>query len=215
MPERFLTQRLVALTLVEILVSLSVMAFLSVLTGVVIRSIEDTRTTGANKVVQASIYQIQQANTKFISEGGWINADTHITQIMQHLDATEVIDAITAPAVNINGFTPTTALTCGADYTCYRLNSGGIVAVRNFVNGNRVGTNGYFAPSAINTTEVNGHTTLLVLIDPDGVFKANDPSSYSAHFTFDELARFTPRPTGVSTIAGVTATQAPYLDLQQ
>jgi hypothetical protein len=196
-------------------VSLTVIAFLSLLIGVVIRAMEDMRATGANKVVQASVYQIQQANTQFVSEGGWINRDTHITQIMNQLDATEVINAVTDPPVNINGFTPTTALTCGDDFACYRLNSGGIVAVRNFVAGDLVGANGYFAPSAGNATEVNGHTTLLVLIDPDGVFKANDPSSYSAHFTFDDLARFTPRPTGVSTIAGVTATQAPYLNLQQ
>jgi hypothetical protein len=215
MPQRFFTQRHAALTLVEILVSLTVIAFLSLLIGVVIRAMEDMRATGANKVVQTSVYQIQQANTQFVSEGGWINVDTHITQIMQYLDSTEVIDSVTEPSVNINGFTPTSPLRCGDLGVCYRLNSGGIVAVRKLVAGDRVGVNGYFAPSAGNATEVNGHTTLLVLIDPDGVFKANDPSSYSAHFTFDDLARFTPRPTGVSTIAGVTATQAPYLNLQQ
>jgi competence protein ComGC len=220
MPPRFFTQRHTALTLVEILVSLTVMAFLSLLIGVVIRAMEDMRATGANKVVQTSVYQIQQANTQFVSEGGWINVDTHITQIMNQLDATEVIDTETDPAVNINGFTPTTALTCGDAFTCYRLNSGGIVAVRSLVAGDLVGANGYFAAPVAQgnippATEVNRHTTLLVLIDPDGVFRANDPSSASAHFTFDDLARFTPRPTGVSTIAGVTATQAPYLNLQQ
>jgi competence protein ComGC len=215
MSQTFFKKRQQALTLVEILVCLSIMAFLSLLIGVIVKAMDDMRATGANKVVQASIYDIQKANTTFVSSGGWITTDTHITQIMDNLDVIDVITVTGTPAVTINGFTPSTSLTCGGDFTCYRLNSGGTVAVQSFSTGDRVGTNGFFAPSGGNATEVNGHTTLPVVIDPDGVFKANDPSSASAQFTFDELARLTPRPNGSSTIAGVTATQAAYFNLQQ
>ncbi|MFN9691441.1 MAG: type II secretion system protein [Vampirovibrionales bacterium] len=215
MPQTFFKQRQQALTLVEILVSLSIIGFLSLLMGVVVRAMDDMRATGSNKVVQASIYDIQKANTKFLSEGGWISTDTHITQIMNNLDVTDVITVAGDPAVQINGFNAGTPLTCGGDFTCYRLNSGGTVAVQSFSTGDRVGTNGFFAPSAGNATEVNGHTTLPVLIDPDGIYKANDPGSASTQLTLDGLGRLTPRPTGISTIAGITATQAPYFNLQQ
>ena len=210
-----LMQRHNALTLVEILVSLSIIAFLSLLLGVIVKAMDDMRATGSNKVVQATIYDIQKANTRFVSSGGWITTDTHITQIMQNLDVTDVIDIAGVPAVTINGFAPNTPLTCGGPFTCYRLNSGGTVAVQSFSTGDRVGTNGFFAPSAGNATEVNGHTTLPILIDPDGIFNANDPSSASTQLTIDELARLTPRPNGASTIAGVAATQAAYFNLQQ
>ncbi|MCE2929867.1 MAG: type II secretion system GspH family protein [Vampirovibrionales bacterium] len=212
MPHIFFKQRQNALTLIEILVSLSIIAFLSLLMGVIIRAMDDMRASAANKVVQAIMYDIQKANTRFVSSGGWITTDTHITQIMNNLDVTDVIDVASIPPVTINGFEPNTPLTCGGTFTCYVLNSGGTLAVQSFSSGDRVGTNGFFAPSAGNATEVNGHTTLPVLIDPDGIFKANDPSSASSQFTLDELARLTPRANGQSTIAGVTATQAAYFN---
>ncbi len=215
MLQAFHTQRHRAFTLVEILVSLTIIAFLSLLLGVVFRAMDDMRATSANKVVQASIYDLQKAHTTFVSEGGWISGNTHITQIMQNLDVTDVIDVATTPNVTINGLNLTTSLTCGGTFTCYRLNSGATVAVQSFSTGDRVGTNGFFAPSSGAVTEVNGHTTLPILIDPDGVYKANDPSSASVQLTLDELGRLTPRPNGATTIAGVTATQATYFNLQQ
>ena len=59
MPQTFFKERQQALTLVEILVSLSIIAFLSLLMGVIVRAMDDMLATGANKVVQASIYDIQ------------------------------------------------------------------------------------------------------------------------------------------------------------
>ena len=218
MPKSFYTHRHNGFSLFEVLVSLSVVAFLSLLLGAFVNGAANMRATAANKVVQASIYDIQKSYTLFLSSGAWITRDTHITQIMQNLDTTDVI---TDASLSINGRSPTVALSCNGTVTCYRLNSGGIVAVRGFSpivdadSAQHIGSNGYFGPSPGNATEVNGHTILEIIIDPDGVFKKDDPSSASAQFMFDELGRLTPRPAGLSTIVSIEATQATYLDLQK
>ncbi len=213
-----------AMTLVEILVSMLIMSGLMLLLGVVVRAMGEVRLASSNKVAQASVFEVQKAYTRFVSNGGWISTDeqtaTHITMIMANLDNTAVIN----DGLQINGLTPTTSITCSnaGGFTCYRLQNNAVLAVRRFVAPdpavnptNITGLNGYFSPSAGNATEINGRTHQPIIIDPDGMFVNGDPSSASVHLFMDSLGRITPRNTGVSTLAGVTVDQPAYFNLQR
>ena len=202
-----------AMTLVEILVSMLIMAGLMLLLGVVVRAMGEVRLASSNKVAQASVLEVQKAYTRFVANGGWLAPDTHITTVMDSLDNTEVINN----GLKINGFTPTASLTCSSTggFTCYRLQNRAVLAVRRLDSIAITGANGYFSPSPGNSTEINGRTHLPIVIDPDGVFVNGDPSSASVHLFIDSLGRITPRNPGVSTLAGVAVEQPAYFNLQR
>lgn len=211
-----------AMTLVEILVSMLIMSGLMLLLAVVVRAMGEVRLASSNKVAQASVFEVQKAYTRFVSNGGWISTDeqtaTHITMIMANLDNTAVIN----DGLQINGLTPTTSITCSnaGGFTCYRLQNDAVLAVRRFVAptnnpSNITDANGYFAPPNTVATQINGRTHQPIIIDPDGMFVNGDPSSASVHLFMDSLGRITPRNTGVSTLAGVTVDQPAYFNLQR
>jgi type II secretory pathway pseudopilin PulG len=213
-----------AMTLVEILISMMIMSGLMLLLGVVIRAMGEVRLASSNKVAQASVFEVQKAYTRFVSNGGWISTDlqtaTHITTIMDNLDNIEVINN----GLQINGRTPTTSIACSVagGFTCYRLQNNSVLAVRHFVAPapennptNITDANGYFAPPNSQATQINGRTHQPIIIDPDGAFVNGDPSSASVHLFIDSLGRITPRNTGTSTVASVTVEQPAYFNLQR
>lgn len=204
-----------ALTLVELLVSLVILIGLSLLMTVVLRALADAKAISANKLAQNGVLELEKGYTQYLASGGMIQSGTHITEVMQFLDAVDTIS--TTSTVTLNGYTPDSEISCGSNsFTCYRLNSGAVVAVRPVPSPTTtLGTDGYFDFSTGNATLEGSNSHQPIIVDPDGVFRATDPNSASVHLTLDSLGRLTPRAVGTTTLAGVEVTQAPYFDLQR
>lgn len=177
-----------AFTLMELLISLILITAAACLSAITFRSVDVIKNQQSNKITESAILEVEGAYQTFLSKGNVINDNTHITDVLQHLnyrriwvDGTRYFNSLTTAAHG---------LCDGTTFTCYELESRALLAVRSktgAVNGN----NGYFTDDSIAATaqSVNGITTQLILIDNDGYFFGNSERSASVKLTLDALGR--------------------------
>jgi prepilin-type N-terminal cleavage/methylation domain-containing protein len=177
-----------AFTLMELLISIVLITAAACLSALTFRSVDVVKTQQSNKVTEAAILEVESAYQTFLSKGGIINDNTHITDILSHINSRRVwVDGTRW----FNSLVSGTSSRCdGVTFVCYELESRAIIAVppkAGAVNGN----NGYFTDDSVaaTTQSVNGITTQLMMIDNDGYYNGNSERSASVKVTLDALGR--------------------------
>jgi hypothetical protein len=199
------------MSLAEILVSIMIVVALSLLVGIVVRAMDTIKAQQSNKTIQGAMSEIEDAYTRFVNKGGWIQNTTHIQDIMDNLDAKA---KILNGSLAINGYTPGSSIACNnVQAVCYRLKNGAVVAVAPNVNPGGLNPNeGFFGSGASPAYTVAGVTTHGVHIDPDGLFRSGEDNSAATHLFLDALGR-----TGVvrdgGTVNGVVVDQPNYFNM--
>jgi type II secretory pathway pseudopilin PulG len=167
-----------AFTLMELLISIVLITTAACLSAITFRSVDVVKTQQSNKITEAAILEVEGAYQTFISKGNMINDNTHITDILSHMNSRRVWTDGTRYFNNLT------------NYTCYELESRAIIAVHSKT-GSVNGNNGYFTDDSIaaTTQSINGITTQLMLIDNDGYYNGNSERSASVKVTLDALGR--------------------------
>jgi prepilin-type N-terminal cleavage/methylation domain-containing protein len=177
-----------AFTLMELLISIVLITAAACLSAITFRSVDVVKSKQSNKIAEAAILEIEGAYQTFISKGNVIDDNTHITDILSHMNARRVW---TDGTKYFNNLTSASYGRCdGTTFTCYELESRALIAVHSKV-GSVEGDNGYFTDDSVAATaqSVNGTTTQLILIDNDGYHNANSERSASVKVTLDALGR--------------------------
>jgi|GEM_PF-4412843 len=200
-------RRFAGIGLMEVLVTLAIVGMLSLLFGYVVRAMDTIKAQQANKIAQASMQEVQEAYTKYLADGGWVQNTTHVTHILDHLNFVQVV----TDGSQINGLTPTTTLTCNgtSNVVCYRMRSGAMIATRPF-NASITGDNGYFTTTGASAgVLVGGIPTHSIHVDPDGVVDTTNANSATLHMEIDAQGRM-----GVKSSDGGIL-QPAYLDMEK
>jgi type II secretory pathway pseudopilin PulG len=140
------------MSLMELLVSLVLMASIAALSTMVVRSIDTAKRHQSNKLAQSAMGEIQNAYQEFLFNGGSLKENVHITDVMGHLNS---LKQITDSSLNLNVPGGFAGMCNGVAFTCYQLEGGAVVAVK-ARSGALTAANGYYAGlGGLNTSSMN------------------------------------------------------------